>query len=252
MKRILIRVLAFLALLGGAAAAAAPPIPAGEYVMESGCCTLNVEAMAEGTQYFKIVALGPNGHSCGLDGRLFDRHFEIKNDYDQDTCSIDFDGVDGGFDVKVIRGEDGGTSCRMYCGMRAGFEGTYLKPPAGCTSSEVKAARKKFQASYAKKDFAGARALLEPVLQICPKYIFWTDRGWIRNDLAIAQFRSGDSASCLETLAGFGDDLNQTDKQIRDTNAPSDADNQIRLMKAAKTNLRLCKGETQSAATPAR
>jgi hypothetical protein len=66
-------------------------------------------------------------------------------------------------------------------------------------------------------------------------------KGWIRNDLALAQLRSGDAAACRQTLAPLAEEAGRTDEQLRENYPPVDADVVLPMLKAARTNLRLCR-----------
>ena len=64
----------------------------------------------------------------------------------------------------------------------------------------------------------------------------------MRNDLALTQFRLGDAAGCLRTLEPLAKDAAKSDAQIRDEMvAPTDVDNWLPVVKAARTNLKLCR-----------
>lgn len=87
------------------------------------------------------------------------------------------------------------------------------------------------------------RAQLEPAFNNCAKTLDWLETGWIRNDLAITQYRLGDSAGCLRTLEPLAKDAAKSDAQIRDEMvAPTDVENWLPVVKAARTNLKLCAG----------
>ena len=132
-------------------------------------------------------------------------------------------------------------ACRTYCGMRAQFDGMYFKPAPGCSSDERSSTRDAFKASYAKKDYAAARAKLEPLLTQCAALLSWLEKPSIRNDLAVTLYHLHDRAACLSVLEPLADDASKTDDAIRENYPPTDADDYLPLVKAARTNLKLCK-----------
>jgi hypothetical protein len=106
----------------------------------------------------------------------------------------------------------------------------------------VAASRKTFKRQYDAKDFAAAQATLAPVLGDCSKTLDWITTGRVRNDLAITQFRLGDRAGCLKTLEPLAEDAAKTDQGVKDSYPPADAEDILPVARAARTNLKLCKG----------
>lgn len=226
------RMLALFAFLPLAALAQAP----GEYVTEGGWGTLVVGPAKGGANPFKIDALGSNFHVCGLEGEIRGGKATLEGEEPKKPCIVTFKSTPTGLEVKGTEG-----ACGQYCGMRAQFEGTYLKPAKGCAASEMKATRAAFKRQYDARKFDEARALLEPLHAGCGKMLFWIDEGWVRNDLAITQYRLGDRAGCLKTLQPLSEDAAKTDAQLKDDYPPSDWDAYSRVVRATRANLKLCK-----------
>jgi len=131
--------------------------------------------------------------------------------------------------------------CSVVCGARASFAGEYLKVKPGCDSSSVGESRDEFKRLYQRKAFAKAEKVLGKVLTNCEKTTDWLDRGQIRNDLAITQFHLGRGKECLATLEPLAGDAAMTDEEIRSEWPPTDADNYLPIIKATRTNLKLCR-----------
>lgn len=219
------------ALALGAALASAQPAtpPAGDYIYEGGGGSLRVKPNG----HFDISTVGANAHTCALDGNIV----RGKSKIDDTACVVSFTLKGGNVEV----GTNGSDDCRQSCGMRASFEGTYIKPAPACADKAVAATRRNFKRQYDARDYAAAQATLAPVLGDCGKTIDWITQGWIRNDLALAQLRGGDRAACLKTLAPLADDAAKTDDGIKESYPPADAEIFLPVVRATRTNLRLCR-----------
>lgn len=214
--------------------AADTPQP-GEYTAEGGWGHLSIERRADGALHFNINSLGANWHSCELDGDIHDGRATLESDYHATPCVVSFAPQDGGVGVTSE-----GESCRSYCGMRAGFDGLYLRTTPACTVAAQAKARKTFKQLYQRKDYAAALATLEPVLRDCHNILHWHDEGWIRNDLAITRFKLGDRPGCLTTLEPLMEDARLPNEALRDRLPPGDAESYLEIIKATRTNLKLC------------
>jgi hypothetical protein len=209
---------------------AADSVRAGNYENPNGNL---VVTDAAGSLKFKIDAFGANGHTCSLDGDIQENQAKLEGD--ESPCIVKFNVSAKGIDVTSNE------ACRYFCGMRAHFDGTYFKPAPGCSSDERSSARDAFKASYAKKDYAAARTKLEPLLTQCAPLLSWLEKPSIRNDLAVTLYHLHDRAACLSVLEPLAEDASKTDDAIRDNYPPTDADDYLPLVKAAQTNLKLCK-----------
>lgn len=227
-----IRPLAPLLLLlatGLAGAQTATP-PAGDYIFQYGSGALHVKPNG----HFDIATIGANAHTCALDGTIVRGKAKI----DDTACVVNF-AVDAD-KVKVTT--NGSDQCRESCGARASFEGTYTRPTPGCTDKAVANSRKTFKRQYDAKDYAAARTTLAPVLSDCEKTLDWITTGWIRNDLALTQFKLSDRAACLKSLQPLAEDAALTDDGIKDNYPPADAEIYLPVVRATRTNLKLCRG----------
>ena len=213
------------------------PLQPGDYVTERGWGTLAITRDKSGALKFSLEAMGGNAHSCSLDGEIRNGRATLEALDKGKPCVVTFTAKADGITVDSVDG----VICRYFCGMRAMFEGQYLKPAPGCAPAQVSATRKEFKSLYDRKDYAAARAKLESAFTSCAKTIDWLDTGWIRNDLALAQLRSGDAAACLRTLEPLAKDAARSDAQIRDEMvSPTDVDNWLPVIHAARTILKLC------------
>lgn len=226
-KRIL--PLALLAAVGLASAQAANP-PAGDYIFERGSGALHVKPNG----HFDITTIGANAHTCALDGTIV--HGKAK--IDDTACVVNFT-LDAD-KVKVTT--NGADQCRESCGARASFEGTYTRPAPGCTDMAVAVSRKRFKRQYDAKDYTAARTTLAPVLADCAPTLDWITTAWVRNDLALAQLRAGDRAACLQMLKPLAEDAALTDDGIKENYPPADAEIYLPVVRATRTNLKLCRG----------
>jgi len=222
----------FLLLLFGtslASAQLATP-PAGDYIYEGGGGSLQVKPNG----HFNITTVGSNAHMCTLDGTIARGKAKI----DDTGCVVSFTLKGGNVEVTT----NGSDDCRQSCGMRASFEGTFIKPTPACADKAVAATRKTFKRQYDAKDYTAALATLAPVLGDCGKTLDWISTGRIRNDLALTQFKLGDRAGCLKTLEPLAEDAARTDQGVRDNYPPADADDILPVVRATRTNLKLCRG----------
>jgi hypothetical protein len=221
--------LALLACAGLAAAQTATP-PAGDYIYEGGSGSLRVRSDG----HFDITTIGANAHTCALDGTVV----RGKAKLDDSACVVNF-AVNAD---KVQVTTNGADQCRDNCGARAGFEGTYTRPIPACTDKAVANSRKTFKRQYDAKDYAAARTTLAPVLSDCDKTLDWITKAWLRNDLALTQFKLNDRAACLKTLQPLAEDADRTDDGIKDNYPPADAEIFLPVVRATRTNLKLCRG----------
>lgn len=210
----------------------------GIYVTEGGWGDLAVTRSKDGTVSFTIFALGGNAHMCDLGGEIRNGRATLAESGEVESpCVIRFEPVGASIKVSAETYE----SCRYYCGMRANFEGDYLKPAPACLPKAIRKSRRDFKRLYDRKAYAEAVAVLEPLLKGCSKTMTWVDKGWIRNDLALAYHRMKRDDICLSLLKDFEADAAKTDEQIREEYPPADADTYWPILNAARTNLKLCR-----------
>lgn len=228
------------------APAADTPLPAGEYLAKGGWGTLIIQKARQGEQVFSLESLGANGHSCSLGGSIRNGEANLHEDWQEGTCNVKFKLHDNSIEVSSELTE----SCRSYCGARAGFTGTYLKPAPGCSTLALRQTRNRFKKLYDSKDYASAERLLAPVLSDCKATLHWLDELATRNDLALTQAKLGEGKTCRSTLDPMAEDAQRYSGTQEDNTAicdsgdrylpPADCDGYLRQVRAAKTNLGWC------------
>lgn len=216
---------------------AAAQVKAGEYVFGAGFGVLRIAPDKGGALIFELNARGANFHICELSGVIRNGEARLDDSADEKLpCIVTFklqkDGIE--VDSKHER------ACSTYCGARASFHGTYRLPPAGCAPSHVTRARNRFKAIYDKKLFSEARALLTPIVEKCSATLSDLDAAWIRNDLALTQYRDGDNAACRDTLKPWLELAQTPDATIEGDYPPSDAAAMLRIAQATRANMKLC------------
>lgn len=182
---------------------------------------------------FRIQTLGGNGDTCKLEGTIVGGHAKLAGS----ACAVTFTPI--GYRVEVAA--PNADACRSFCGALAWFGGDYLGPTPACTSKAIAESRKSFKRAYDARDYRLAQAALAPVLEECDARLMGVTKGWIRNDLALAQLRAGDAAACRQTLAPLADEAGKSEQELRETYPPADAELVLPMIKAARTNLSLCR-----------
>jgi hypothetical protein len=225
-----------LGLVLSCAVSAHEPLPPGLYLTERGWGRLTLAPPTLSAQRFSIEAVGSNSHHCSLAGEVHAGLATLAADADK-PCRIGF--RRRGPDILVEAEPDG--PCQSFCGARASFPGLYLKPSAGCLPTEVAQRRRRFQQLYDRKAFGEARVALQPVLTECKTTLAWIEEGRIRNDLAVTLHKLQAWDECREVLAPYAKDAARRDEDIRSDYPPSDAESYLPVVRAARTNLRLCK-----------
>lgn len=236
----------FAALLSAGAHAQIRP---GEYVGPGGRGTLRIAPDKGDALRFQLHVVGSNFHTCELSGVIRNGEARMEDSADDKLpCIVTFKPQKDGLAVDSKYGR----ACSTYCGARASFDATYALPPAGCAPSQVRRTRDQFKATYDQKRFAEARAMLAPLLEKCSATLSDYDEGWVRNDLAITQYRAGDAAACRATLQAWLPLAQKPDAVIKDDYPPSDAEEMLRIVRATRANLRLCGAPVVIGNTPAR
>jgi hypothetical protein len=209
----------------------------GEYQTEGGWGYLTIDSAVDGTQTLSLESHGPNGHLCGLEGKLVgDRGIIDQND-GEGACFIRL--IREGDAINVISGHE---SCRNYCGYRGIFEGQYYKPAPGCEVNDVQQARATFKQLYDRKQYRKALDILAPVPTRCAKTLDQMQIPNITNDIAITQYKLGLRDACLKTLEPLSKDAMRSDEDILADYPPADGIGRLESVKAARTNVRLCRG----------
>lgn len=220
--------------------ALAAELPAGEYQGDHGSGTLKIAPSKGKGQAFDLSSYGANGHSCGLDGTIINGQAKLDTGTKGEDCVVTFVRKSDG-SIEVDHSDASAQYCRVFCGMRADFTGNYAMAPASCQIAAVKKSRKEFKRLYDQKAYAAALATLQPVVQQCSNYLRDWEDGWIRNDVALAQFKAGQPQACLQTLQPLAQEAAMSNAQLQEQYSPVDADNHISVAKATRTNLKLCR-----------
>ncbi len=209
----------------------------GEYVGEGGKAYLTLKSGKSGSLNFEISSLGDNGHTCSLEGQLRNGRAQLEGIDEKTPCIVTMKMTPTGIDVK----DSSGGACQTYCGVRATFEMIYFQPIPACLSAAVSNTRKQFKTRYDSKQFLEARALLEPLLKDCKRSLDWIEDARIRNDLAVTLHKLGEMAECRNVLQPLAEDAAMTDKKVRESYPPLEAGLYLPVVRATRTNLRLCK-----------
>lgn len=206
------------------------------YITEGGSGTLIVEPNNLKSSKFKIDVFGSNGHSCAVDGTMKNGLAVLKEEGETEQCTINFKQV-GNIITVIAKGD----SCHYYCGARAWFEDDYINVTKQCLESEVDKSRKSLLKFYKEKKYVEALAQLEPVMNNCAKTIHWTELAWIRNDLAITYAKLGKFEDCSKVLEPLKADAKLSEEQIKEDYPPVEALTYLPILKATRTNLKICK-----------
>ena len=222
---------------------AAPEEPApGEYIREGDSGVLTLSRPSDQTLGYSLEAMGPNGHMCGFEGTIQGNRGDIDLGTDTEQpgppCVITFQRNAEGLDVS----DNGAEACRMYCGMRAHFEGEYLTPGPGCTREEGQAACAQFKRLYASKSSGEAAELLESQAVRCAKTV-GVGPDCTLNDLAITQYHLGRLADCRKTLEPLAADSARSDEELKSLYLPTDFEMILPAVRAARHNLEAVREE---------
>lgn len=202
---ILLRTLVLTALLATTSmAAAAEPAP-GQYASQPGFGTLDITRDATGTLRFAINAVSADAAVCDLQGTVSNGVGTTDADGDAPPCRISLRAQGG----RIELSPQTQTECRQYCGLNAGFEGTYARLPPGCDVRGREARNRTFLADYRGKRYAKALATLEKTHAQCGAFFDWLERDQFANDKALTLHHLGRNAQCLDALRtteAFGKD----------------------------------------------
>ncbi len=208
----------------------------GNYIYENGSGELILSHTQNGQLKFEIETVGANVHICSLDGVMKNNQANLDSFDDGEPCIVTMKATNEG--IEVSASESG--ACRDYCGMRAGFEGLYLMPSATCKRDAVIATRAKFKKLYLAKKFSEAYQTLAPILNECKRTTDWLTDGRIRNDLAVTLHKLNKRTECRTVLKPLAEDAALKDDDLAGKYPPSDLDNLMPVVRATRTNLKLC------------
>ena len=229
-----------LALATATQSASSSGLLAGEYITEKGWGHLRISDQ-QGGLIFSIASV-TGEDMCALDGVIRNGQGVVANDTGPSTCIVDFVEDDSGIDVSARTP----AQCKHFCGYNGEFEAKYLDVKAGCGRSAIQQTRDSFKLLYDSKNYKSALEALSPVLAECLPTLDWEEEGGIRNDLAIAQYKSGLHEQCLATLEPYAEDAGKDDDAVVDGWPPALADRYLSIVKAARTNMALCSRNIES------
>jgi len=218
----------------------------GQYITKGGWGYLSIKSENEGKLAFKLFSIVTNGHTCDLAGEILNGRTILKDDFqakqNDKPCVVNLLPSSEGVSVTI---DPNSGSCSSFCGLRGYFEGVYLKVPKSCAPEERKKSQAEFKRLYDRKEYQEARNKLEPLLKGCSDSLEWIEKGWVHNDLAVTQYKLGDLRGCQQSLKPYAADAARSEEDIRKEYPPRDADSYIAILKATRTNLKLCKSKTR-------
>ncbi len=181
----------------------------GEYIGLSGNALLQIQPVGADGQPFFLSSVGPNGHTCTLEGVIRAGKAILESDPGEEACQVGFDAqADGSLEVSS------NLACRHYCGMRGYFDGDYRLPAPGCDSAALAQTRKAASEALARGAFVETRAALNPLLTQCEATLSWFDSIEIRNQLGEAAAGLGEREQCREALGELYEDLHDPDAHM--------------------------------------
>lgn len=146
---------------------------------------------------FSLNTASQRGNLCDLEGSIQNKEYR-----DGKGCVVRFR-FSGKDRVELEVPESAQTACREYCGLNAGFTGSYAVLPAACTEQGGQAAEKRFQTAYRAKQYRQAAQIKQQYIASCGKFISFTERMHAANDLAVSHKNAGDKAACRRALAAI-------------------------------------------------
>lgn len=212
----------------------------GAYILDGDSGTLTLRKEAQNKLSFDISSIGANCHTCSLSGQISGLIGNTNED-GASRCEVSFSASGSHVVVKPIT-ED---TCREYCGMRAGFDGTYRKPPKACTGEGRKKQHNQFMRLYRAHQYSQAEDALQRLVSQCKQFMHWIEIDQMRNDLALTQYHRGDSLRCLatlkETLAAQVKSEDELKSGAGDVYLPPcDFDNYLSVAKSTWFNKAMC------------
>ena len=214
----------------------ATSIQPGHYATEGGWGQLIVKGEPGSEQTFQLDTDNLNS-GCSFAGTLTQDTAIAKNAEAHLQCEMKFSLVNEGVDVlgKTIE------SCRNFCGGNGSYESVYIMLNTICQQDAIEKTKAEFKMLYDEKDYAAAEKKLAPVVNGCLTTMDFREEGALRNDYALTQHKLGQNAACLTTLEHYAHDAARTDDEIMEGMAPVMVDDYLAIIKAARTNLKLCK-----------
>ncbi|MBB3777992.1 hypothetical protein FHY16_000713 [Xanthomonas campestris] len=213
----------------------AKPLEPGEYITDAGWGRLLL-TKDNGALRFSVEST--TGQSmCSLQGKVRGTQGNAEDETGATGCKVRLSPVAEGIDVATPTPME----CKTLCGYNGGFEARYLRVTTGCDRNAVTHTRAVFQQHYDRKDYQAALTALSPILTQCGQTLEWDEKGDMRNDLAITQYKTSQYTQCLETLHDYAEDAASPDDAVTDNWPPALADRYLAIVRAARTNIGLCK-----------
>ena len=131
---------------------------------------------------FSLNTASQRGNLCDLEGSIQNKEYR-----DGKGCVVRFR-FSGKDRVELEVPESAQTACREYCGLNAGFTGSYAVLPAACTEQGGQAAEKRFQTAYRAKQYRQAAQIKQQYIASCGKF---------------SHKNAGDKAACRRALAAI-------------------------------------------------
>lgn len=219
--------------------ALADQIQEGNYYRQGGGGLLVIKKHQSGSSYFSIETTGGNAHTCSLEGIATNWTANLPGLSSRDRCTIKFlKNKDG---IEVLSDErESHTACRDFCGMRAMFNGLYIKPSHGCTTNERSKKRGQFDKLYRAKSYTQAASIIKDTIEHCSNIMDWLELDRARNDYAITLYHLGRKDECLTTLRlTRAYELSGVD-ELRESYPPTDFDNYVSIAKSTWHNTKIC------------
>ena len=209
------------------AARSAPPIEVGDYSdIDGGVGSLSIALREDGVMAFALQAQGANLHVCDVVGTIRDGQARIEGfSTPGQVCVIDFRAVTdpagptvgaapasghNAIEVSVNGAPGSFEACRTFCGMRASFDRTYYRMPAGCNAKARQETYSAFKLAEKDKNYRAGFDILQPLQSRCGRYLGWLEQDKVHNHLALMLHGLGRDVECLQelgrTAAGSADD----------------------------------------------
>lgn len=175
-------------------------IKPGLYMTKGGWGELRIATEPTGALIFQLTTTGANDGICDLSGRIAGNQaiaqLDLETQASSPTCTVSFKRT--GTAIKVSAPSD--DACSYFCGNAVGFTGEYIPLSRDCGATTIEQQRARFHREYARKAYGNALRALQPLLQHCERFLEPITEGWIRNDLALAQYHRRQPAQCLRLL----------------------------------------------------
>jgi hypothetical protein len=218
---------------------AASALAPGEYATEGGWGVLTLRTEANQRLLFELETVGPNGHTCSLDGEIRNGRTTVGDTPGPVACVVRFVASATGTGIDVSTND--ADSCHSFCGARASFVGRYLRALPGCDSLSRGATGAEFRRLYEGGAYRDAQQQASRLLERCAPLMTRNEYAQWLNDLAAAQYRLGQHDACVRTLQPLADDAAASNQALMDRLPPTDYENYLPLVETTRSHLRWCK-----------